>query len=124
MLNEFTFAARVASVSYAFRSVVLSFSLADDLDGDVKFSPRFYLLHVQSGATHAELIRFSRAWVVPFGVFLFVAKPSTSRFHAFFIVASSPQIAMLRMLLNRLRVEETLEKPSLSTYFWRMNVLR
>lgn len=124
MLNEFTFAARIASVFSGFRPLLLRFSFADDLQGEIKFDPRFYLLSSQHGNSLSVPLRFSHAWAAPFGVFLFLAKPSTVPIRVLFVSSSSPQIAMLRTLLNRLQVEETVEKPSLSTYFWRMNVLR
>jgi hypothetical protein len=124
MLNEFTFAARSTSVFSGFRSVVIRFSLADALNPTVKFDPRFYLLNLQNSTEHASILHIQRAWVTVFGIFLFPVSGKTSTLKTVFISRNCPNFVSLKAVLKRLQSWESPEKPSLSAYFWRMNVLR
>jgi hypothetical protein len=98
--------------------------LFDELDPLVKFNPRFFLLSQQYNSNVYLTLRFSHAWSMPLGVFLFVAKPDSSRLRTLFVAAGNPQIQKLRAVLSRLQAQSSVDKPSLSAYFWRMNVLR
>jgi hypothetical protein len=122
MLNEFTFAARSTSVFSGFPSVVIRFILADELNPNVKFDPRFYLLDLQDSTERASAVCIQRAWVTVFGIFLFPVPNQTLR--TVFISRNCPNFVSLKVVLKRLQSWESSEKPSLSTYFWRMNVLR
>lgn len=124
MLNEFTFAARSTSVFSGFRSVVIRFSLADALNPTVKFDPRFYLLNLQDSTENATVLHIQRAWLTAFGLFLFPAPGQALKLKTFFVSSSCPNFAALKAVMKRLQSWELLEKPSLSSYFWRMNVLR
>ena len=124
MLNEFTFAARSTSVCSGFRSVLIRFSLADVLNPMVKFDPRFYLLDLQGSAEHARMLHIQRAWVTAFGIFLFPVPGTTPSLKTVFISRTCPNFITLKAVLKRLQGWQSSEKPSLSTYFWRMNVLR
>lgn len=120
------FAAHAVSVFSGFRQVLFRFSLFDDLNPAIKFNPKYFLLQSQ-GATSAHRhipVRFRCAWLSPFGIFLFLMPEECKLGHVFFVSHSNLQSALLRMCLNRLRSEELLEKPSLTSYFWRINVLR
>ena len=124
MLNEFTFAARSTSVFSGFESVLVRFSLADALNPTVKFDPRFYLLNLQDSSEHACVLQIQRAWLSAVGIFLFPAPGSAHAPKTLFVSRSCPSFVALKAVLKRLQTWETPEKPSLSTYFWRMNVLR
>lgn len=124
MLNEFTFAARSTSVFSGFPSVIIRFSLADEFNPTVKFDPRFYLLDLQDTTEHASVLHIQRAWVSIFGIFLFPVSGKTSSLKTVFISRNCPNFVSLKAVLKRLQSWESSEKPSLSSCFWRMNVLR
>lgn len=124
MLNELTFAARSTSMFLGFKPVVIRFSFADDLNPSVKFDPRFYLLNRQDSTEHATVLHIQRAWLTMFGLFLFPVPGSTQNLKILFISRNSPSFVALKVVLKRLQTWEAQEKPSLSAYFWRMNVLR
>jgi hypothetical protein len=123
-LNEFIFAARDVSVLSAFKRRVVRFSLCDELDSSVKFSPRFFLLIPQGFQLRHIPLELVRAWTLFFGIFLFVRCGTNGPACTLFVSKSNSQSAMLRTCLNRLRSDESSDTPPLSAYFWRMNVLR
>ena len=118
------FAARDVSALSAFKQWVVRFSLCDELDPAVKFSPRFFLLIPQGSQSDHVPVELVRAWTLFFGTFLFIRGAPRGSACTLFVSASSSPSAMLRTCLNRLRSDESLDKPTLSAYFWRMNVLR
>ncbi|MGQ0687430.1 MAG: hypothetical protein ACT4NK_01620 [Limnobacter sp.] len=124
MLNEFTFAARVVSASRKPEKLVFNFTSECDSDTYVKFDPRFFLIRAISNGQEHHLVSFYRAWVLPFGIFLFSQQSAFLKARVLFVPASSPAFRKLRVLACRLQSHENAEKPSLSSYFWRMNVLR
>ncbi|MDP2379067.1 MAG: hypothetical protein Q8M35_01030 [Pseudohongiella sp.] len=124
ILNEFMLAARDMSVFSAFTRRVIRFSLLDALDPAVKFSPRFFLLIPQGLQSRHVPVELVRAWILFFGTFLFIRCGTNGLSRTLFVSTSNTQIAILRTCLNRLRSDVSLEKPTLSVYFWRMNVLR
>jgi hypothetical protein len=124
VLNEFTFAARSTSVFSGSESLVIRFSLADSLNPTVKFDPRFYLLDYRDSMESARVLHLQRAWLSAIGVFLFPAPGLAYTPKVLFVSRTSPNFVALKAVLKRLQAWETPEKPSLSAYFWRMNVLR
>jgi hypothetical protein len=123
-LNEFTFVARITSFLCGFQKVVLRCTLADDSDSVVKFSPCFYWLEHHKSMEKVVRLNIGRAWSTPLGVFLFVANPRKLTFSTLFVSADSPQLVLLKSVLNRLNSDDNPEKSSLFAWFWRLNVLR
>lgn len=124
MLNEFTFAARVVSASRKSEKLVFNFTSECDSSMHIKFDPRFFLLRATSNGLEYCLVSFYRAWVLPFGIFLFPQQSVLLKSRVLFVSASSQAFRQLRVLVCRLQSHENADKPSLSSYFWRMNVLR
>lgn len=124
MLNEFAFAARVVSVSRKPEKLAFNFTSECDSGMHVKFDPRFFLLRSTTTGHEQHLVSFYRAWVLPFGIFLFPQQSTLLKARALFVSASSSAFRQLRVLVGRLQSHENADKPSLSSYFWRMNVLR
>jgi hypothetical protein len=124
MLNEFTFAARVVSASRAPKKLVFHFTSECDPGMYVKFDPRFFLIRTSTKGQEHHLVSFYRAWVFSFGIFLFSHQSAFLKARVLFVPASSPAFRQLRILASRLQSRENADKPSLSSYFWRMNVLR
>jgi hypothetical protein len=123
-LNEFTFAARVFSICRNSEKIAFKFTSECHSSGHVKFDPRFFLLRASPSGAEYHLVSFHRAWVLPFGVFLFPEQSFVITAKPLFVPASSPAFRQLCMLACRLQSHENADKPSLSRYFWRMNVLR
>jgi hypothetical protein len=124
MLNEFTFAARVVSASLKPQRLVFTFTSESDCNAHVKFDPRFFLRASRSTGSEHHMVSFYRAWVLPFGIFLFMEQSALLKAKVVFVSASSLAFRPLCVVACRLQSHEIAEKPSLSSYFWRMNVLR
>lgn len=124
VLNEFTFSARVVSFFSRSDRVAVFFSSTSDSGFDAKFDPRFFWVIQDNSGICLRKISIRNAWVTYFGLFLFINRTDRVGPKVLFVSASTPVFPLLRALLGRLSSHDPLEKLSLSSYFWRMNVLR
>lgn len=122
--DDFVFAAHVVSLLGLSHRVLYRFAMRDGLDETVRFNPRFFILIAEGLNSLAVQVSPSRAWVTPFCIFLHIPAVPGDLPRWVVVPASDPASVLLRVCLNRLALDENPDKPSLVSYFWRMNVLR